>query len=562
MPTVDFVVIGGGCSGTYIAWRLAETYPKNSIQLYEASGRIGGRLLTVEVPGTEALTGKSVRVELGGMRFLEGQLLIRHLIAQLGLNSRDFEYPISHYHLRGKHYYASDSKGAPYLLKEAERGKGPAELVKHAIITALKAIDPIASDTSSVREKLDIHNTGNLNYANLKPFEWEMLKRFATINETPLWRLGFWNLLFRFLSSEAYFLAHDGLGYHSILTNWNAAEAIPWFLRDFDCSYKTVEEGMESIPSRIGEKLEGTRPNSVVLEHTATIIKRLENKCFRIAFATRKGPQEVDAINLILAMPKNALEHIQFVGFPEESLRQFREDLSSVSSHALLKLILGYESPWWRNNAATRLEHTRAVTDLPIRQIYYFDSESRLAKAASRSDSSVGILMASYSDAHYVDFWQPLIRKPNQNDVHYKGGSRNPEEERSLKAFGAMKRLVDKAQRQVRELHPEVDPPDPYVGLVMDWSRPPYLGGWHTWQASVRAWKVIDRMKNPFSNLHVCGEAYSAEQGWVEGALRSAELVLNSMGVPPPDWVPHDAYVEQQFSGYLEYIGAAAVESP
>ena len=34
--------------------------------------------------------------------------------------------------------------------------------------------------------------------------------------------------------------------------------------------------------------------------------------------------------------------------------------------------------------------------------------------------------------------------------------------------------------------------------------------------------------------LYVCGEAYSHDQGWVEGALDTAEQVVELLGVQPP----------------------------
>lgn len=31
----------------------------------------------------------------------------------------------------------------------------------------------------------------------------------------------------------------------------------------------------------------------------------------------------------------------------------------------------------------------------------------------------------------------------------------------------------------------------------------------------------------------ICGEAYSDAQGWVEGALQTADLMLDRLGLPP-----------------------------
>jgi lysine 2-monooxygenase len=37
--------------------------------------------------------------------------------------------------------------------------------------------------------------------------------------------------------------------------------------------------------------------------------------------------------------------------------------------------------------------------------------------------------------------------------------------------------------------------------------------------------------------VHICGEAYSSHQAWVQGALLSAESVLqNSLGMAAPGW--------------------------
>jgi len=37
--------------------------------------------------------------------------------------------------------------------------------------------------------------------------------------------------------------------------------------------------------------------------------------------------------------------------------------------------------------------------------------------------------------------------------------------------------------------------------------------------------------------VHVCGEAYSQEQGWVEGALQTAEIMLTKyFSLPPRAW--------------------------
>ena len=46
------------------------------------------------------------------------------------------------------------------------------------------------------------------------------------------------------------------------------------------------------------------------------------------------------------------------------------------------------------------------------------------------------------------------------------------------------------------------------------------------------------RQPVPGANVHLCGEAYSASQGWVEGAINTAERVLDTQfGMKRPSWV-------------------------
>lgn len=49
--TYDVIIVGGGVSGTYCAWRLSEKIsPVSSICLLESSNRIGGRLFSMALP--------------------------------------------------------------------------------------------------------------------------------------------------------------------------------------------------------------------------------------------------------------------------------------------------------------------------------------------------------------------------------------------------------------------------------------------------------------------------------------------------------------------------------
>lgn len=60
-------------------------------------------------------------------------------------------------------------------------------------------------------------------------------------------------------------------------------------------------------------------------------------------------------------------------------------------------------------------------------------------------------------------------------------------------------------------------------------------GGWNSWNIGVKSWKVKEAITQPIGDypLYICGEAYSDAQGWVEGALQTADLVLGRLGLCP-----------------------------
>lgn len=72
---------------------------------------------------------------------------------------------------------------------------------------------------------------------------------------------------------------------------------------------------------------------------------------------------------------------------------------------------------------------------------------------------------------------------------------------------------------------------------IRDWGKEPYGAACHAWRPNTKSWEVIVRLRafslisdrNKHKNIHVCGEAYSDYQGFIEGALRSAQGVLDWM---------------------------------
>ena len=100
--------------------------------------------------------------------------------------------------------------------------------------------------------------------------------------------------------------------------------------------------------------------------------------------------------------------------------------------------------------------------------------------------------------------------------------------------------MVVEVDSELREIHHVRYTPTPYAAAYVDWSVDPYGGGANYWNIHARSPDVIPRMTQPVPPLpvYVCGEAYSRRQTWVEGALETAEMILQQkFGLPKPEWV-------------------------
>lgn len=105
------------------------------------------------------------------------------------------------------------------------------------------------------------------------------------------------------------------------------------------------------------------------------------------------------AEQLILAMPRRSLDlltpHCAPLQQPEvQSL------ITSVTPRPLFKVFTTYASPWW---LAAGVQSGRTVTDLPVRQTYYWPKNDGTPATEGKS-----MLLASYDDGSNIGFWDGL----------------------------------------------------------------------------------------------------------------------------------------------------------
>jgi hypothetical protein len=77
--------------------------------------------------------------------------------------------------------------------------------------------------------------------------------------------------------------------------------------------------------------------------------------------------------------------------------------------------------------------------------------------------------------------------------------------------------------------------PRPVLTSFRLWSGEQQFGyAYHQWARFADDRKVMKYLASPVKNVYVCNEAFSDDQGWVNGSLRSANLVLQGyFGLQP-----------------------------
>ncbi len=111
-----------------------------------------------------------------------------------------------------------------------------------------------------------------------------------------------------------------------------------------------------------------------------------------------------------------------------------------------------------------------------------------------------------------------------------------------LRGWGrALKIALDFRRKEGGIDHKEVQAEAEYVVAygIRDWSAEPYGGAVHLWRPG-SIWEE-DETDDPLvafslrertgsaKNVHICGDTYSADQGFIEGALATAERAVKSI---------------------------------
>lgn len=570
MSDFKIAVVGAGIAGLYATWRLAvdgKHVAPEDIVLIEGSDRTGGRLRSWPLdrfdPGLPA--DPSVRAELGGMRVLNYNIYVCSLTTKLGLGLVPFpaDVPANWHFLRGRTLQTSAyPQQTVYPLAPNEQGWTPGDVVYF----------PLVEDTGIVPKSAFPTKDGSITQRQFV----DTVMRDTKIDGVPAWKLGFWNAILTSggatmppgndVSYQAYAYFLEAGAYDTIPSSWNASVAISNLLGDFanSPSYWALQDGYESLPNALAAEISTA---GVKLQSGTPVAGLVQNQDATFSLMLADGTA-LTADQVVLALPPRALEILArgdaapSVGTPP--LRSLLPQIRQSTPIPLTKVFLVYDQDWWSSALdADWPAFTRMTTDLPMRQIYKFGQVEQGGK-------TYYLFQAVYCDSLKAGYWAGLMPQEAEN----KGESVNADIFAHIEnlagttidtgtlQFDLSDKLGDfpmfeAAHAQFATLiaaiaagnqNPDTYAVAPVAGAAMNWGTDPYGGGVNFWNAGVQlddgaGGGAYWTMMNPSPGLFVAGEGYSLYQGWVEGALWSAEDMLQRyFGMSGPSWLDTTPY--------------------
>lgn len=319
--------------------------------------------------------------------------------------------------------------------------------------------------------------------------ELDNIRRHGRHKGDFLWKQGLWNVFSDVLSYDALkYMIMEGSFFHFIHENPNASGwMLTWvqmmqmskYLRGMKNGIKRLTDAMLK---RVLEKGVSVHNN-----HMLQALAPSGHGEIKLFFNTG---HTVLAKEVILAIPPRSLSTLK--GLPAN----ISGLLDSVMDIPLLKCFFVIQHPWWDKDIPNE-----EVTSLPARELHYWSREGK------------GNVMI-YADRPYINFWSQYVSAGHHDKAELCG---NP------------------ALPSVFANHMGIDVKNITSFGIRDWGRPPYGAACHLWRPGIQPWKIIEELsafpltKGAAPNVHICGEAFSDYQGFMEGALRTAHSVISKI---------------------------------
>jgi cytochrome b involved in lipid metabolism len=296
--------------------------------------------------------------------------------------------------------------------------------------------------------------------------------------------------------------------YYSELGVLNAVEGINLFSNEFSdkTKYFILNGGLEQLAETLYNKLLELKKSNkcnidiykdtpvLEIDGALTIAKNFQNGFVITTDKQDKNNNKIEFIanKLILTIPKNKLLQIKITinsvknNNGKDIIDKLFKNINSVQNEPLYRIYARY--PIDKKTHKVWFDGMGKIsTNLPIKYIIPVNYEK-------------GVIMISYTDSKFAKYWIKQVSE------------------------GTFEATLNK---QLKQLFPDIDIPK-----AKWYKHCPWISGAGYWKKGYDRKIIMPQMIEALGhhkNLYICGENYSSHQAWVEGALETADMVLDKI---------------------------------
>lgn len=304
-----------------------------------------------------------------------------------------------------------------------------------------------------------------------------IIKKSKLEKREVLQNLSFIDYSSQFLSHQEVEYIQQSFGYHSELVVMNAYDAIH-LLEDISPKNKfhSLKGGLSQMIDKLVEHLNANENITIVTNKAVASVKHIGG-IFEIM---TENQTKYTCNKVVCTLPSIVMKKIKLgAGFPTEQRKTFRESLDKIYCGSLCRIYSNFDDVWFKGLP-------KMTTNNNLRMIIPYNEKK-------------GTIMISYSDNKYADYWSALYNK--------KG--------------------IEHVNREIqRYIHQSlgISIPKPKHTKIFYWKC-----GVGYWTIGANSAEISRYIIRPFVDIDffVCGENYSENQQWIEGALETSNHVLS-----------------------------------
>lgn len=304
----------------------------------------------------------------------------------------------------------------------------------------------------------------------------QILKLIDSKHPNPL-GLGYHDLLASVLPAEALKLCIDADGYDSNFRNSNATEGFQYHQRHNDPKlqsrrfFPNNEELPKSLLKNTGKQVQ------ILLNHSVKKVSQ-EPSGFRVHLSTVDSKETIlQCQQIISSIPPGALLQVELPANLQSAVTKLSANLITEQAS---KIVFVYTDCWWQS---LNIESGRLISDGPLRNILF----SKRGRENCITIYNEQPLAKFTSDQKIIEFLKPQLDK-------------------ILKLESP---IPDRIEKKC-------------------WQSSSSRSAYHSWQANTDVEKLSELALQPLNSqsFFMCGEAFSRQQSWMEGAIESTDRML------------------------------------